>query len=270
MIKSLKSYIMCFHGYIRIYWILFLVMYYMKKIDSFLLCIIRMGAFLSYCNFFGGDLNQLNDQPEILEREPVKVEFFPLDVIIHYVLRFVPYFDVLETCLCLGIDSKTAAAITAKIYKLRLTKTITNGGFMGKSTTYTIDGIIHREGGLPATTYENGTCLWIKKGIHHRDGDLPSSIRYNENGTCLKLWFRNGHLHRDGDMPAYENTDGTLQWYQFGKLNRANDMPTIIYRGGHRYWHENGKLSRRNGKPAVMMSSGEQYYYIDNIAQIRI
>ena len=54
------------------------------------------------------------------------------------------------------------------------------------------DGVLHRDGGLPACQYANGDQSWFKDGKLHRAGDAPA-IAWG----CYQAWLKNGKLHRD-------------------------------------------------------------------------
>ena len=58
------------------------------------------------------------------------------------------------------------------------------------------------------------TCeCWYKTGLLHREGDLPA-ITYNNGG---KEWYKFGKRHRDGNEPAIIYCNGRLEWYKNGK-----------------------------------------------------
>ena len=66
--------------------------------------------------------------------------------------------------------------------------------------------------------HANGAKLWYVNGILHREGGLPA-VEY-ANGT--KEWYVNGELHREGGLPAVEWADGRKEWYVNGKYIRRN------------------------------------------------
>jgi hypothetical protein len=57
-----------------------------------------------------------------------------------------------------------------------------------------------------------GNETWKKDGLMHRDGDLPARIC--SNGS--KMWTNRGKLHRSGLLPALESSDGSWGWYKKG------------------------------------------------------
>ena len=54
---------------------------------------------------------------------------------------------------------------------------------------------------------------WGLDGLMHRDGDLPARIV----GSKEKEWYRYGQLHRDGDLPAFISRK-TEMWYTNGRM----------------------------------------------------
>ncbi len=63
--------------------------------------------------------------------------------------------------------------------------------------------------------------VWFSDGVVHRDGDLPAVSHEKEpGGPCIKLWVQEGKLHRVG-RPAAE-VYGECSWYQNGILHRLD------------------------------------------------
>jgi len=69
------------------------------------------------------------------------------------------------------------------------------------------------------TTNENGDMEWSVNGQLHRDGGLPAVKRANG----YKAWWVNGKLHREGGLPAREFADGSKSWY----LNGVRYCPNL-------------------------------------------
>ena len=59
------------------------------------------------------------------------------------------------------------------------------------------NGRIHRDGGLPAIVFYDGTQNWVLNGAMHRDGGLPAIIY--PNGECQ--WWVNGTKIGTSDDP---------------------------------------------------------------------
>jgi hypothetical protein len=103
----------------------------------------------------------------------------------------------------------------------------------------------------------HSTCFaWYKDGVLHRDGDLPAIIF--DNGQME--WYNNGRPHRDGDKPAVMDTKGNMSWVVHGRIHRAydagvsaKDQPAVILEDGSRRWYCNDVLHRDtvdiNGEP---------------------
>ncbi len=82
------------------------------------------------------------------------------------------------------------------------------------------NGQLHRDGGLPAIEWANGSKMWYQNGQIHRDGDLPAV----ELADGTKEWYRNGKRHRDGNLPAAELADGSKFWFQNNQSHRDEDL----------------------------------------------
>ena len=101
-----------------------------------------------------------------------------------------------------------------------------------------------------------GSKYWKDKdGLLHRDGDLPAAI-YADGS---KYYYKNGNCHRDGDLPAIEHADGTKCYYKNGKCHRDGDLPAIEYANGERDYYKNGKPHRDGNKPAIIRKNRYEY-----------
>ena len=65
------------------------------------------------------------------------------------------------------------------------------------------------------TTDKHSTTYRVN-GELHRDNDLPAMIKANG----AKWWFKDNKLHRDNDQPAVIDADGTKYWWVDGKFIR--------------------------------------------------
>lgn len=84
------------------------------------------------------------------------------------------------------------------------------------------DGLLHRDGDLPAVINTDGSQHWFRNGRRHRDNDQPAAIYTSEsfyNGS--QYWYINGELHRDNNQPAVIYGDGSKEWYVDGKRVRV-------------------------------------------------
>jgi hypothetical protein len=108
--------------------------------------------------------------------------------------------------------------------------------------------------------HSDGTLEWQKNGLLHRDGDLPAFI--SSGGTLG--WYKNGKFHRDGDKPAWIWPNGTLQWWKNAKVHRDGDKPAGIGADGTLAWWKNDKLHRTTG-PAVITPNNEHEYWINGV-----
>jgi len=104
---------------------------------------------------------------------------------------------------------------------------------------------LHREGGLPAIEFADGSKEWMVNGKLHREGGLPA-VEFANGG---KQWHFNAQLHREGGLPAIERADGSKEWYVNGHHvteERAKAMfnkPTC-----------NGKVVEIDGKKFKLVS----------------
>jgi hypothetical protein len=103
-----------------------------------------------------------------------------------------------------------------------------------------------------------GTIRYYKDGLLHRDGDLPAVEHINGD----KYWYQNGKLYRDNDQPAEVYANGDKAWFQNSKLHRDNDQPAVEQANGIKAWFQNSKLHRLTG-PAWTNSNGIEEYWIN-------
>ena len=97
----------------------------------------------------------------------------------------------------------------------------------------TVDGKLHRDGGLPAVEWANGDKEW---------------------------WVR-GQLHRECGLPAVEDADGTKIWYEYYTLHRDSGLPAIEHANGYKEWRVRGQQHRDGGLPAVERADGSKEWW---------
>jgi len=102
-------------------------------------------------------------------------------------------------------------------------------------TEWYLNGELHREDGLPAYEWSDGSKAWWLNGKLHRE-DGPAS----EYASGYKEWWLNGERHREDGLPAIEWSDGSKYWWVNGKLHRE-DGPACEYASGYKEWWVNGK-----------------------------
>jgi hypothetical protein len=111
------------------------------------------------------------------------------------------------------------------------------------STRWRVNGLLHREGDLPAIEYSDGSKEWWLNGLPHREGgpavEWVGSVCGLNKGFAA--WLSNGLLHREGDLPAMEYTDGGKRWYKNGLLHRDNG-PAVEHGDGSKEWWKDGQL----------------------------
>ena len=70
----------------------------------------------------------------------------------------------------------------------------------------------HRDDGLPAVEWTNGTKEWFVNGVRQRVGGLPAI----EMADGSLFWFVNGVKDRVGDLPAVVRANGDKEWWVGG------------------------------------------------------
>jgi uncharacterized protein len=184
----------------------------------------------------------------------------PLDVITHYMVRFVPYFEIPAICRTIGIPFKDIKYIMSKAYKLRLKKTVEHDYIDGEITTYTVDGIIHREGDLPAVECENGTVMWYQNGQLHRDNDLPAKIFYCKtlgHPNCRHSWRENGLCRRPVTAVNLVR-ERLIDWRVNGQFWRSGNRPLAIDNLNNEYDYKGITLTARRPFVGIDCITGEK------------
>ena len=99
------------------------------------------------------------------------------------------------------------------------------------NSEYWLDGLRHRECG-PAVECNNGHRAWYINGLLHREGDLPAVESYSGD----RYWYKRGMKHRDSG-PAVIKTNGDRHWYLDGKRYLEKEFKSKIRsineEGGH-------------------------------------
>jgi len=149
---------------------------------------------------------------------------------------------------------------------------------------YKKHGLIHRNGGLPAVIYCDGSKEWYRNGLLHRDGGLPAvkytydSFSYYINYIphhCVELITTNciccvgyGCKKRKnyaGVTTAIYNNKSIItrekRWYKNGQRHREGDLPAVKYANGDLEWWFNNELSRDGDLPAVICNNGHKEWY---------
>lgn len=127
-------------------------------------------------------------------------------------------------------------------------------------TSWYQNGLLHRDGGLPATVDADGKGVhWAVHGKSHREGDLPAIDGYYQQ------WFLDGQYYeRPGDLPNFVNGK-EQRWHNAkGQLHRL-DGPAAIYTQGKREWFINGRRHREDG-PAVILTDGRTKFFLHDRA----
>jgi len=92
------------------------------------------------------------------------------------------------------------------------------------TTEWSLNGELHRGGGLPAIDHHNGTGEWWVNGKLHRDGG-PAVVVINGRS---KFWWVNGQRHREGGLPAVDMGNGYKAWYVNGEQLWSAKVPAYM------------------------------------------
>lgn len=107
---------------------------------------------------------------------------------------------------------------------------------------YSLDGVPHREGDLPAdieNTVDKCIHRYIKFGLMHREGDLPAYTEISSDRYVYQ-YKKQGKLHRDNDLPACISPEVDI-WYKNGERHRDNNLPAFVYKiNDRKYWYYEG------------------------------
>ena len=95
------------------------------------------------------------------------------------------------------------------------------------------------DGSYSETNRWGDTRHYNSSGQLHRDGGLPA-IEWADGS---KHYYVNGHLHRDGGLPAIEDADGTKEYWVNGQRHNAHGL-AIVARGAREYWLKGRQVSR--------------------------
>lgn len=112
----------------------------------------------------------------------------------------------------------------------------------GTRIWYDCDRERHRDHGLPAVIYPNGTREWWSHGKRHREGDLPVIVRTDGSKAWLKTRADGFDIfYRDGNLPAVVCPDGSLAWYVNGNCHRENGLACRMEADGVHWWSFRGR-----------------------------
>ncbi len=109
---------------------------------------------------------------------------------------------------------------------------------------------INPDGSYVETDKFGATFHYNSAGQRHRDGGLPA-IEYAD-GT--KEYWVNNQRHRDGGLPAYEEADGYKAYLVHDQLHNINGPATVTARGYCEYWLRGHRVSEAewNKDPEVI------------------
>jgi hypothetical protein len=120
-------------------------------------------------------------------------------------------------------------------------------------------GGLHRDYGLPAVIWDDGTCWWYQRGNVHRDQDRPAVV----HPDGYRLWYREGHEQRENGAPTRVYADGGQGWYSYWGLSfgiHRDGAPALIEADGTQIWYHHAKIHREDG-PAIVRPDGSREYW---------
>jgi hypothetical protein len=110
----------------------------------------------------------------------------PIDVIEHYILKFIKYSRIDGMLSGFRLTPKEHASIKYRVYNKRLV--IKRSPY---SIYYAIDGVTHREGDLPAAIQFNDYFDWFYHGVRHREHG-PAMMWVH---PCCYFYARTSTIH---------------------------------------------------------------------------
>lgn len=120
---------------------------------------------------------------------------------------------------------------------------------------------------IEVVTDWNGTVRHLKDGILHRDGDLPAFIKLPNKHSSEELiqYFIDGKLHRiGGPARISKHSDRKIteeEWHENGALHRIGEPARIYDCESYKTiaYYERGKRNRVDG-PAVITEYKSSYW----------
>lgn len=115
-------------------------------------------------------------------------------------------------------------------------------------------GIIRFRQLFTISTKHNYGIEYTLLGLPHNEGDMPAIITNSGD----KYWYKSGLLHRDDDLPAVMYVD-RLEWWVNGTRCRPNDLPAVVS-GHHKIWYDKGVIHRSGDKPAIITETTLEWF----------
>ena len=109
--------------------------------------------------------------------------------------------------------------------------------------------------------HSNGYKEYLVNGLRHRDGGLPAF----ENSNGDKFYWVNGKRHRDGGLPAIEHSNGDKFYYVNGKRHRDGGLPAVEYSNGAKSYWVNGKQLIKDEAKHLAPSCNGKVVLIDGV-----
>ena len=107
--------------------------------------------------------------------------------------------------------------------------------------------------------FDNRTEWFNQKDQLHRDGGLPA-IEWAD-GT--KEYYVNGKLHRDGGLPAIEWANGDKEYWINGKLHRDGGLPAIEWHEYKSYWINGKQVTKEQAEKLAKPTCAGKVVEID-------
>jgi hypothetical protein len=181
----------------------------------------------------------------------------PLDVIEHYILKYITYFKVDTILSGFRLMPKEHALIKYKIYKKRLVITKRTSDI-----SYVVEGIKHREGDLPAVIEFDDFFYWYYQGVLHRDSNGPAMMqihtyRYRYPYTnMIHVNNINAADQSDYSAPLISNVNKSDILYKNGNHPRPYGWAVVAFYDGVHFLDYYGKPVVDNGPIAVLKILG--------------
>lgn len=115
---------------------------------------------------------------------------------------------------------------------LTLETKITKDGSV--TTTWKKNGKIHRDNGLPAVVFKQGSfcrCEWFIDGKNYRKDNKPTTVELENNKLIMELWEVDGQLHREnGPARQTYHRNGSIECIVYFKNDEMHreDGPAFL------------------------------------------
>lgn len=95
------------------------------------------------------------------------------------------------------LDRHERAWLRAHGLRVRLHREVSHSTFsFATLTRWTRNGVLHRDGDLPATAWSDAERVWAQDGLRHRGGGRPAQIFVWNREVVVYWWWRGRRVTR--------------------------------------------------------------------------